>query len=64
MKYEILSPYNFAAFPHQSMLQPVTQLNHMLKDAITNKKEIWILSQNMSKAFDTVHIPVLKKALE
>ena len=28
------------------------------------KKEYWILFQDMSKAFDSVHIPLLKKALK
>ncbi|CAG8767998.1 13090_t:CDS:2, partial [Ambispora leptoticha] len=26
-------------------------------------KKLWVLSQNMSKAYDSVHIPLLKKAL-
>src|SRR5690242_3553785 len=60
---QILSPYNFAAFPFQSTLQPISELTHILEDATTNKKEIWILSQDMSKAFDSIHLPTLRKAL-
>src|SRR6185437_943451 len=34
-----------------------------IKDALPNNKEIWALSQDMSKAFDSVHIDTLAKAL-
>ena len=61
---EILSPQNFAAFPHQSTLQPVSQLTNIIEHSTTEKKEIWILLQDMSKAFDSVHLPTLYKALE
>ncbi|CAG8787238.1 295_t:CDS:1, partial [Cetraspora pellucida] len=27
-------------------------------------KELWLLSQDMSKAYNTIHIPLLKKALK
>jgi len=64
MRYEVLSPMNFAAFPHQSTIQPVTQLTQMIEDANTNGKEIWALSQDMSKAFDSVNITTLEKALQ
>lgn len=56
MKNNILSSHNFAAFPYQSTLQPILQLGQILEDAVTNKKDLWILSQDMSKAFDSVHI--------
>jgi hypothetical protein len=45
-------------------LQLISQLSQILEDAITNKKEVWILSQDMSKAFDSIHIPTLCKALK
>src|SRR6185437_8605634 len=64
MHYEVLSPLNFAAFPGQSTSQPLSNLTHILEDARTGNKEIWALAQNMSKAFDTVHIPTLEKALK
>src|SRR5260364_61324 len=64
MRYEVLSPMNFAAFPHQFTVQPVTQLTQMIEDANTNGKEIWALSQDMSKAFDSVNITTLEKALQ
>jgi len=63
MRNEILSPMNHAAFPHQSTFQPVSKFTHIIEDALTNNKEIWALSQDMSKAFDSVHIDTLAKAL-
>ena len=44
-------------------MQPINTLTHILEDAHCNRKEFWILSQDMSKAYDSVHIPLLKKAL-
>jgi len=63
MKNDILSPHNYAAFPHQSTIQPVAQFTQILEDALVCHKEIWALSQDMSKAFDSVHINTLSKAL-
>jgi len=64
MRHEVLSPLNFAAFPGQSTSQPLSNLTHILEDARTGDKEIWALAQDMSKAFDTVHVPTLEKALK
>jgi hypothetical protein len=61
---KILSPHNYAAFPQQSTLQPISQLTSIIEHASTTKQEIWILLQDMSKAFDSIHIPTLVKALQ
>src|SRR5260364_201836 len=63
MRNNILSNNNFAAFPYQSTILPILQLGQILEDATTNNKELWILSQDMSKAFDSVHINTLARAL-
>ena len=63
LRYSILSPHNHVALPFDSTAQPIQMLSHILEDATTKDKEIWILSQDMSKAYDSVHIPLLKKAL-
>ena len=59
----ILQGNNFAGLPHSSTFEPVRILDNILQDARTNKKELWILFQDMSKAFDRVNIFMLKKAL-
>ena len=33
----VLSPYNFAALPHQSTLQPIQHLTNIMEDALTTK---------------------------
>jgi len=63
-KCEILSPFNTAALPYQSTKSNISTLNHILEDATENDKEIWMVLQDMSKAFDTIHIPTLSKAME
>src|SRR5205085_7058435 len=61
-KYNILNPNNHVALPNTSMQDPIHILTHILEDAQTYNKEIWLLSQDMSKAYDTVNIELLAKA--
>jgi len=63
LKHRVLSPLNYAALPFQSTLQPISQLSSIIEIATTQKQELWLLLQDMSKAFDSIHIPMLKKAL-
>src|SRR6185312_6263363 len=42
----------------------ILQLTSILEHAHTNKRELWLLLQNMSKAFDSIHIPTLLEALK
>ena len=63
-RYLILSKYNHVAIPNTSTALPISTLTHIINDAHANKKELWMLSQDMSKAYDTVYIPLLIKALE
>ena len=63
MSQRILQGNNFAGLPHSSTFKPVRILDNILQDARTNKKELWILFQDMSKAFDRVNIYMLEKAL-
>ena len=59
---DILSPLNYAAFPGQSTLQLISQLTSIIEHSLTTQQEIWLLLQDMSKAFDSIHIPTLTKA--
>ena len=63
-RYPILSKHNHVAIPNTSTALPISTLTHIINDAHANKKELWMLSQDMSKAYDTVHILLLIKALE
>ena len=62
-KYPILDPHNFVALPYSSTTQPIQILTNILQEVQTQNKEIWLLSQDMSKAYDSVHIPLLQHAL-
>ena len=63
-QYQILNPHNYVALPGNSTNNPIHILNNFLEDAKCTKKHIWILSQDMSKAYDSVNIHLLIKALQ
>ena len=62
-KYSILDPNNFVALTYFSTTQPIQILINILQEVQTQNKEIWLLAQNMSKAYDSVHILLLQHAL-
>ena len=43
---------------------PIHILNNIIEDSYCNNKELWLLSQDMSKAYDSVNIHLLQKAVE
>ena len=60
----ILGEYNFAALPGSSTIEPINILNNIIEDAREKNKELWVLFQDMSKAYDYVNREHLSKALE
>ena len=62
-KYEILSFYNYIALPGNSTAIPIHILNNIIEDASCNSKKLWLISQDMSKAYDSVNLDLFKKAL-
>jgi hypothetical protein len=62
-KHKILNPHNYIALPGNSTNIPIHILNNFIEDATCNKQEIWILSQDMSKAYDSVNLDLFTKAL-
>jgi hypothetical protein len=48
----ILGNNNYAALPGKSTLEPIHTLNLIMEDARKNKKELWIMFQDMLKAYD------------
>ena len=60
---DLLDPANNVALLLISTLQPIQHITHFREDAHINKKKLWILSQDMSKAYNTVYILLLQKAL-
>ena len=62
--WNILEDNNFAALPGKSTNEPLHILNNVMEEARENKKELWILLQDMSKAYDLVHREHLWKAMQ
>jgi hypothetical protein len=62
-KFKILSPYNYIALPGNSTAIPIHILNNIIEDACCNSKELWLISQDMSKAYDSVNLDLFEKAL-
>ena len=50
--------------PGESTAEPIQLLNNICKDACENKKELWILFQETAKAYDTVSLEILKRAMK
>ena len=59
----ILSPFNYVALPNNSTSIPIHILNNLIEDATCNHKDIWLLSQDMSKAYDSVNFALFKHSL-
>ena len=55
---------NHAGLPDGSTLEPLRIVNAILEDARASKKELWILFQDMSKAYDRVNIHMLDLAMQ
>src|SRR5690242_5075248 len=61
---EILRGKNFTGLPGEGTAAPIHLINCLLEDAREQKKEIWLLFQDMKKAFNSVNIEMLELALE
>ena len=63
-EHNILRGLNFAALKGGSTTTPILMLNSIIEDARSNDKELWIVCQDMAKAFDSVGITPLRFALQ
>src|SRR5260364_47980 len=54
-QHKILSAYNFIALPGNSTSIPIHILNNIIEDTLCNSSQLWLISQNMSKAYDSVN---------
>ena len=55
---------NFAGLPGGSTEEPVHIINAIMEDARDNKKELWLVLQDMKKAFDSVSLVALDLVLK
>jgi hypothetical protein len=63
-KHKILKGNNYAGLPGKSTQEPIKLLNMIMEDATENNKELWLLFQDLSKAYDRVDLTFLRKALD
>ena len=59
----MLGDNNHAALPGKSTIEPIHILNNIMEEAREKSKEVWILLQDMSKAYNLVNRENLWKAM-
>ena len=62
-KYHILKGNNHAGLPESNTTAPIRIVQQLIEDAKSHQKEIWILFQDLSKAYDRVNVFMLEKAM-
>ena len=60
---KVLKGHNHAGLPGSSTMAPLRIINSIVEDAKENKKSLWILFQDLSKAYDRVNTFMLDKAM-
>jgi len=63
LEKKILRGLNFAGLEGESTITPIHILHNLIEDAKQQKREMWILLQDIKKAFDSVSITGLRRAL-
>ena len=63
-KQEVLSDSNWAGLPGGSTAGPIHIINNCMEDAREKQKPLWILTQDIAKAFDSVNDQLLIKAMQ
>ena len=60
----ILKGPNFAGLPGESTMEPIHLLNNICEEAQEEGKELWVLFQDTAKAYDTISLDMLERALK
>src|SRR5205823_848647 len=56
--------HNYIALPNTSIALPIQILTNIIEDTHINRKELWMLSQDMSKAYNSIYLLLLYLALQ
>ena len=64
VKHKVLEGPNYAGLSGDSTSSSIHIMNNLLEDARQKDKEVWILFQDMKKAFDSVSLKMMEKALK
>src|SRR6266496_6434327 len=59
----VLKGNQFAGLPTNSTFELIRIINEIIQDVTEKNKELWLLSQDLGKAYDRVNIYMLKRAL-
>ena len=62
--HNILRGLNYADLKNESIDVPIHLLNSIIENTRDNNNELWIIFQNMAKAFNSVKLVLLDKAIE
>ncbi|GBB90835.1 hypothetical protein RclHR1_17930003 [Rhizophagus clarus] len=59
----MLKGNQFAALPGNFTFEPIRMINEIIQDVKENNKELWLLSQDLGKAYNRINIFMLEKWL-
>ncbi|CAB4409451.1 unnamed protein product [Rhizophagus irregularis] len=62
--HQVLQGGNFAGLPGGSCHDPIITLESIIHDSVVTKQPLWILSQDILKAFDSVDLNMLRFAFQ
>src|SRR5215469_10088465 len=63
VEHDVLTGKNYAGLPGNSCDPPLLLFEHLLQDAKFNQKPLYILQQDISKAFDSIDTNMLRLAM-
>ncbi|GBC01887.1 hypothetical protein RclHR1_04370008 [Rhizophagus clarus] len=62
--HNVLYNANYCGLKGESTASPIRLINNLIEDAKENSKELWIVLQDISKAFDSISLDFLDLALK
>ncbi len=61
--HQVLKSFNFCGLKGEDTTTPLATLQNVLEDAREFKKELWVVTQDMKKAYNSISIDSLRLAL-